>query len=261
MAKQETKNEVAKVTKAPPPAAYQEGPSVVDSSDIVVPRLLLAQGISQAVADNKAKMGDIRNSLTSVVLGGPNEEVKFIPITIKKYWKKFEKVNGKNQFRGNESFNHMNANRARTGEFPSQANPLVKAMWEFDLTIDVFGFTEDDVQNPIALPTAISFSRTSYKAGQQVNTMLASVEAANLPYYAYMLSVGCDKKQNDKGIFYVFKVQPLMDGKKMVLTPEAYYPKIARWSKILTDSSRTIVVDDAGEDAVEAATPLDESRF
>ena len=92
MAKQEQVKEVVTKKTTPPPAVYQERKSVVDSSDIVVPRLLLAQGISAAVAEGNAKMGDIRNSLTGVVLGGPNQPVTFIPITLKKYWKRFEKV-------------------------------------------------------------------------------------------------------------------------------------------------------------------------
>lgn len=261
MAKQEVKKEIA--VKAPPtmPEAYHERHSVVDSSDIVVPKLLLVQGLSAAVAEGKAKMGDIINSLTGVIVGGPNSEVPFIPVTIKKYWKKFEKVDGKKKYRGTDVFTKANAGRPLTGKFPSQVNPEHMSDWEFDLVIDVLGFTEDDAQDPIALPTAISFTRTSYKAGQQVNTLLASVEAVNLSYYTYMMAVSCVKKQNDKGIFFTFDVKPKMDGKKVAKTSTEYFPKIQRWSKILNDDSRNVVVDDSDESVDTTATPLDESRF
>jgi len=261
MAKQEVKNEVVKKMAPPPPAVYEHRNSVVHAEDIVVPKLLLAQGLSVSVSEGKAKMGDITNSLTGVVIGGPAKDVAFIPITIKKYWKRFENVNGKNQYRGVEAFTRENASRPLKEELPSQMNPQQKSQWEFNLTLDVFGFTEDDVNDPIALPTAISFTRTSYKAGQQVNTLLASVEAAKLPYYTYMMSVSCAKKQNDKGIFYTFDVKPKMDGAKMAKTPTEYYGKIEQWSKILNDNSRNVVIDDSDEESSAASASVDESKF
>lgn len=263
MAKQETTKEVVVKTQAPPPVAYQDSPSVVDSSDIIVPRLLLAQGLSVAVADGKAKMGDITNSLTGVVIGGEKKPVEFIPITLKKYWRITEKVGNKKQYRGTEPFTTINANRALTEMLPSRANPNTMSEYEFNMVIDVFGFTEDDVQDPIAMPTAISFSRTSYKAGQQVNTHFATLDGAEvkLPYYSYILQLSCDKKQNDQGIFFVYAVKPAIENGKYKKTPPAYYPKIQRWSKILADKSRNVVIDDVGENDVSSSGPIDTDRF
>lgn len=260
----ETTKELTKKNSAPPPAVFTKQESVVDSSDIVVPKLLLAQGLSQSVANQTAKMGDITNSLTGAVIGGPQAAVPFIPITIKKYWKRFEKVGTKRQFRGNELYNKENSNRPLTEQLPSQANPQQIVTWEFDLVLDVYGFTEDDVQDPIALPSAISFTRTSYKAGQKVMTHFAALEGAipnPIPYPTYMLTLSCEKKQNDKGIFYVFDVKPRMDGAKAMKTPGAYGPKIERWAQILNDSSRKVVVDDVEDEVVTGSAPVDDSRF
>lgn len=253
--------EVAKKNSTPPPVLHKPHESIVDSADIVVPRLLLAQGLSQSVADNKAKMGDITNSLTGAVVGGAAQEITFIPVTIKKYWKNFEKVGTKKQYRGIEPFTRDNASRPLTEMLPAQANPQISTTWEHDLVLDVFGFTEADVKDPIALPTAISFTRTSYKAGQKVMTHFAALEGASppLPYHQYMMILSCTKKQNDKGIFYIFDVKPKMDGMKPVLTPASYYPKIERWSRILNDSSRQIAVDETEEDV--SSQGIDESRF
>jgi hypothetical protein len=257
-----TKNEVAKKAAVLP--AVQRHHSIVDASDIVVPRLLLAQGLSQTVANQTAKMGDITNSLTGAVVGGPTTPVNFIPITIKKYWRRFEKVGSKKAYRGVEPFTRENANRPLTEEASSQANPQQKALWEYDLVLEVYGFTEDDVQDPIALPTAISFTRTSYKAGQKVMTHFAALEGAlpsPLPYHTYMLTLSCEKKQNDKGIFYVFDVKPKMDGAKAAKTPPAYTAKIERWAQILNDTSRNVVVDEELEEDVGTTGSFDSSRF
>jgi hypothetical protein len=261
--KQDVTKEVVKKSAPQAIAVMQPRQSVVDSSDIVVPKIMLAQGLSQSVADNKAKMGDMTNSLTGVVVGGSEKPLTFIPITIKKYWKNFEKVGNKRAFRGVEAFTGANARRPLTEQLPAQGNPSQMAEWSHDLVLDVFGFTEDDVQDPVALPSAISFSRTSYKAGQKVMTHFASLEASEVqvPYYQYMMELSCFKKQNDKGIFYCFEVKPKLEGSRMTKTPEKYYSKIERWSKILNDNSRSIVVDDSDEETEAVSTPIDDSRF
>jgi len=258
MAKVETKKEVAVVEPVHMPVVHSHAKSVVDSADIIVPKLLLAQGLSVSVADGKAKMGDITNSLTGAVVGGPSNDVPFIPITLKKYWKRFETVNGKRQYRGNEEFNE--ANRSR-----DLVEMRGTAKWEYDLVIDAYGFTEEDVQDPIALPCVVSFTRTSYKAGQKMNTHFASLDGAipRLAHYTYKMAITCKKIQNDKGIFYVFDVKPMLDGTKIAKTPAEYFPKIERWEQILTDSSSNITVDGgAEEDAVStSSSSVDESRF
>lgn len=265
MAKQETTKEVAVKTHAPmaPAQTYRATPSVVDVSDIIVPKILLAQGLSKSVADNKAKMGDFTNSLNGAVIGNAATPMPFIPVTLKKYWKKFELVNGKKQFRGVEPFTRENANRERETDGPSQMNPQITVKWSYDLTIDLYGFTEDDVQDPISLPTVVSFTRTSYKAGQKANTHFAMLDGAEpqIPYSTYMLEILATKTQNDKGIFYTFDLKPKMDGKKMAKTPTEYFPKIDRWSKLLNDSTRNIAVDDAGEDVADTSATVDNSRF
>ena len=259
MAKQET--QMTTKTQAPPPVLYQAGPSVVDSSDLIVPKLLLAQGLSKAVAEGEAKMGDIRNSLSGVVIGGPNKPVPFIPITIKKYWKKFEVVNDKKQYRGTEPFTQANASREREDVV------IEGKTYAYDLVIDAFGFTEEDVQDPIALPTAISFTRTSYKAGQKMNTHFASLDGAQprIPYFTYMMQITCTKTSNDKGIFYQFDVKPMLDGTKPKKTPTEYFPKIDRWSKLLNDSTRNVVVDNADEETASngatASNVIDEDKY
>lgn len=263
MAKQESKEIAVKKTAPAPVVAQAYRQSVVDMSDIIVPKLLLAQGLSKSVAAGEAKMGDFTNSLNGAVVGNATTPITFIPVTLKKYWKRFEMVNGKKQFRGTETFTRENAGRERETNAPSQMNPSVMTKWSYDLTIDLYGFTEDDVQDPISLPTVVSFTRSSYKAGQKANTHFAMLDGAEpqIPYSTYMLSVFAEKTQNDKGIFYTFDLKPKMDGKKMAKTPVEYMPKVDRWSKILNDDSRNVVVDDADDTANEVSASVDESKF
>lgn len=251
MAKQESKS-VAIKNPTPPPSlwARQSKESAVDTADLVIPRLLLNQLTSKAVGAGKAKIGEIMNSLTGNIVAAPDKELIYIPLTLKKYWKKFEVVNGTKKYRGTEPYTSKNADR-------ELKETIGTVGWEYDLVIDCFGFTEDDVKNPASLPSVLSFTRTSYNAGKKISTHMKMLEMANLEYFAKLISISVNKQQNDKGIFYTFDIQTKGED-----TPEAYAHQILKWNKVLNDATAKIVVDEA-EDEVQTSGggPVDESKF
>src|SRR6478736_4784251 len=50
-------------------------------SDIVIPKVLLMQGLSDLVAERKAQLGDIVRSTTAEKLGSPEKTLEFIPLS------------------------------------------------------------------------------------------------------------------------------------------------------------------------------------
>lgn len=56
----------------------------VESDDVIYPRLLLCQDLTQAVKDRKADVGDILDSLSEEVLAKAGEELHIIPIVMTK---------------------------------------------------------------------------------------------------------------------------------------------------------------------------------
>lgn len=62
------------------PQGQMKGLENMRPGDMVVPRLVLMQGLSPLVQADKAKLGDIVNSLTNEVLVGKDETDVFIPI-------------------------------------------------------------------------------------------------------------------------------------------------------------------------------------
>ena len=63
------------------PALATEQKTQVLKSDIVIPKVLLMQGLSDLVAERKALQGDIVRSVTAEKLGDDKNPVEFIPLT------------------------------------------------------------------------------------------------------------------------------------------------------------------------------------
>ena len=54
------------------------------TKDLLIPRLMIMQGLSQNVIDGKAKMGDVVDSMANEVIGGKDKPVKFLPFKVEK---------------------------------------------------------------------------------------------------------------------------------------------------------------------------------
>ena len=79
----------------------------VDASDIIIPKILLMQAISQLVEQDKAKQGDFIHSLDEVVVGSKEDKpVEFIPLGMYKTLQTYED----NKYIKTESLTPENAN-------------------------------------------------------------------------------------------------------------------------------------------------------
>jgi hypothetical protein len=226
------------------------------NSDMVIPKLLLQQGLSEYVTDRKAQMGDMVRSTTGEKLGGPEHPVRFIPLTIKNTWTNYELIETKPVYRGVEERNASNELLPFEYEKDGRKYRRVKA-------INVFALLPQDVKAETAelakyketgeipdldktlLPVVISFRSTGFNAGKVVSThfskarsMAARVGAAPTPHHYYM-DLSCFLTKNDKGSFYVFDVKagPKISSDEMAAAD--------LWRNVLL--SRDVHVDDRDE--------------
>lgn len=84
-----SKNEVVKKEAGALPAFLSQyegklGTDIIDDDDVTIPRLKLAQGMSQEVKDGNMHEGDIFNSLTGQVLAIKGEKLRAIPVAYHK---------------------------------------------------------------------------------------------------------------------------------------------------------------------------------
>jgi hypothetical protein len=83
-----TKEETAVSVNAQSSGTFSES---VDASDIIIPKVLLMQAISQLVEQDKAKQGDFVHSLDEVVVGAKEDKpVEFIVLGMFKTLQTYE---------------------------------------------------------------------------------------------------------------------------------------------------------------------------
>lgn len=238
------------------------------SGDMLIPRLLLMQGLSEFITERKKSskgqalaQGDMVRSTNLDLLGGPDGGVDIIPLKMVNEWRLEESVGGKFEYRMREP--RTAANDGSPWEFEKNG-----AKWKRTKVINLYCLLVQDVlkfseeikkaaetgempdMDTALLPVVVSFRSMSYNAGKGVATFFAKVEdmkrySAQAVPYGYSLSLTCKQTKNEKGSFYVFEVG------KSSKQPEAVTKEAARWYEILRGPV-ALRVDETGEDATHA---------
>lgn len=268
--------EVAKAAQGGALAVAPPQPTqAILSSDIVIPKLLLMQGLSEFVSEGRARQGEIVRSSTVQKVAGqmdpgqPFKTIDFIPLKVTTGWAEKEKVGQKFEFR--KAFPRTPQNdalpwsfwRNPQGQDFDKPGQLGATEWQRVKSIDVYALLPSDVDafeaemklavekgeipdlSKTVLPVVISFRSTSFNAGKSVTTFFAQVAemAQTVPSirsYNYMLSLGCKADKNDKGSYFVFDV-----GQAKKLDPK-YRAQAEKWMNTL-NTVKDIKVDDSGE--------------
>ena len=201
--------------------------------DYLVPRLLLQQGLSEAVSNGEAFVGDVIRSTTGEAVFtcvqanktdtrdiprvSRENPIRIIPLGIRMVWTKMELINEKWEYRGNEPRNAQTAGLAQ--EYEENGT-----QWRRYATIDVFALLERDIDAELAdessdgmpdlskmlLPVYLSFRSTSLKAGKEISTYFSNIlsyraKGKNIFPFSFSLPVWVEKTENDKGVFGVWK--------------------------------------------------------
>ena len=199
MSKEVTKKESTEVsTEAMDMGAW--GNREVSAKDIIVPKVLLMQGLSEAVSDEKAKLGDFLYSLDDEVLGGIDKPINFIPFHYERIW--IVKHDGE--------FHHIEPVTAANENMPweeLQGNVQVQNIY----CINVYAMLESDLSLPVIIP----FKSTSLKAGKKVVTQMDfKNKAAGLIPPAKAMELSATKVKNDKGTYAVLDAKEVRSSSK-----------------------------------------------
>lgn len=194
------KQEVAKQESNVPAMTQADwGTPQVSSQDIVIPKILCMQGLSELVADDKAKMGDFVDNMTSEVIGNYKDKpVEFIPFHMEKIMIISKKVGADFQFDSIVPVTAENENAPYEEEIGGETFKNEQAMNFYVL------LPED-----MSLPYIISFKGTSRKSGKILATQMyvRNAAAGKIPP-AYVMELSGRKDKNDKGQFIVLETKP-----------------------------------------------------
>lgn len=256
------------------------------ASDIIIPKLWLMQGLSDLVAADKAKAGEIRRSTNEELVGGPNSPVEFIPITFQNKWVIQEKVGKKFEYRKTVSRDGglqdaMKIITDRTGENLEWEFQHNGTDWKRVKVLNVFALLVNDIKaeqaefekfkktgevpdlNKTLLPVVISFRSTSYNAGKTVVSHFAKAMAPaqqrfGVKAYHYTQVLKCYQDKNDQGSFYVYEV---VQGRKCTneKTGAPEFERASEWASRLTQMP-VIKIDESDEVKVDTAENAN-SRF
>lgn len=228
--------------------------TTVEAADIQIPKILLMQGLSDFVTEQRAGLGDLVDSLTAEKLGDSKKPVNVIPICMWKDYVIMEKRGQKYEFKEfkpyNEDTQHWREfeNREFTDEkgIPHQRN--------FRMNFAVL--LEREAGELGAFPHVISFQRTSLKAGKNFANFFLKAQTKGQKPWFFTLGVGAKIEKNELGSYYI----PTVATAKETQDFDQVNETCRTWEAIFTQGSAKIDERDS-QSTAEAGEPTEETRF
>jgi hypothetical protein len=168
------------------------GTNESSSNDIVIPKIQLMQGMSQAVTNGKAKLGDLVDSVSGEIIGDITKPLEVVPFHMEKFFI-VQKFNGKKFLYDRiEKITPQNENSPYDFEEKGIKMKRVYTRRFYVLT------------NGNVLPYTIDFASTSSKAGKELATeMFVKNAMMKLPPAASKIAVGVKIDKNDDATYAV----------------------------------------------------------
>lgn len=206
----------------------------IDNKDILIPKLMLTQGLTKAVAKGKAKVGRYINSISLKDMG---DNLEALVIQSYKVWQEYKIVpNGKDEYLqtldyyGNEELPY---------QFKDEKGNDCKRK-------EVLGFyclLLNEIAEGMAFPYIIDFKGASKPAGRELSTHFAKLRQSNLPSFAKVFTFGTELVE-DEHTYYVKTV----DMGRNITKPEL--DAVKSWVAELKTNKEKYRVDDSEEKEV-----------
>lgn len=254
----------------------------VMTSDLIVPYIVLGQGLSDAVVDRKVQLGDIYRSTNQEVLGNPDKPIQAILmgpprsdwVIEQRVGQKFEYRKSEPRHAGNETLPWKywaddEGNEMQEGQKGALEWRRVKRLTVFAILLnDIISAAEEmkkvdqgELPDPskALTPVVLSFRSSSYKAGKEVATFYSRAKSMRADIWRYVVTLGCDLDKNDQGSFYVWKVMT----DKAVAVPKEHLPLVQDWAAMVNNRVGELNIDEEGDTAAHSgsgAAPRDVSQ-
>lgn len=195
------------------------GAENIDPANLLIPKLLLMQGLSEMVTERKAQQGDIIRSTTKEILSkGIDAGVEFIPFNSFDTWVIEEKIKDKFEYRRTEPV--TNANKAAAWEWQEKGST-----WRRSSSLNFHVLLPGDIAKEMAamenlaktgampkptdavLPCVVSFKRTSRGAGKDLTTAFGTARHFNIPPSSWTFTLKAKSEKNELGTYYVYTVE------------------------------------------------------
>jgi len=171
-------------------------------SDLVIPRLALAQAMSNPCKEGNAKPGEILHSQTNACVVPKGQELEILPILTVMSWVVSELVPGKPQpqFVRIEGINPSNDRDDWRFEKVEQGKNL---LYQKRLSALVLPVNALD-----GFPYFVDFQKTSRKPGQVLSTIIQENAFRNRPACSRVVALGTQMKTKESNSWFIFTVAP-----------------------------------------------------
>ena len=203
----------------------------VESSDFLIPKILLMQSMSTMVQEEKARAGEIRGSVNNNKLAEKEGNVEIIAFKMFKTWVTISTVG--NEYLGQVPFTPENCLKAQDEVVGGVAVKNFK-------TLNYFCIVPSEIAGGVFMPYVVSFRSTSYKAGKALETIRGKLQGYGKPLPFVTINLGSVAKENDKGKFFEYTVT---EGRE---TTDQELTAVKKWFDII--NVENIKVDDSDLD-------------
>ncbi len=210
-----------------------------DTDDLIIPRISLAQGLTQAVVDGKVGMGDIFNNITEEVIGKMKDKkasITIVPVLFTKsrvcyaprneadiqaIVKRYPDIDQSKLENRNTLICSAQDSRNATGDFGlgSQFNPSglcancrLKDFLDDDTPPSCVFFRNFFVLiegYDFDLPLIVSFGKTSAKAGRKLANVINTLcRARRTPIWEFKFELSSRFEDKANGKYYVWETRP-----------------------------------------------------
>lgn len=216
-----------------------------DAKDVVIPRISLMQGLSEAVADGHANMGDIVNSVNYEKLGGKDSPVDIIPLKLFKTVTESVQRDGSWEYVKTYQWDALSANLPLEDKDP-EGNAIKR-----DRCLNVYCLVAKELEAGTAFPYLLTFRRTSFMAGRKLSTHLSKAAFMKQYPWSHVLGLTCNLVKGDKGNYYVYDVVV----KRRSTMPEQLAG--AEWARMVVGTSVTVAPEAGAEKTPATDIPAD----
>lgn len=202
--------------------------AAVSGSDIIIPKILLMQAMSNFVKDEKARSGEYRGSLGCEKIAEKNEGFEAIPFKMYKSW--ITLTTKGNEFVRQEPFTVENAGWPRDEIIDG------KECNNYE-TINYYVLLPNEIKEGSYMPYVMSFRSTGYTAGKTLETHRVKMKEFGKPLCFKTFTFGSELREKDGNSWYVPTVTPSRDTEDSELNAVKHWMNLIKQSEVKVDDS------------------------
>lgn len=184
------------------------GAPQISAQDIVLPKILAMQGMSVAVTEGRAVMGEFRDSLSNNLIGKIDAPFECIPFFVDKVWDiQVQQPDGKFKWETTVPVveNPMSPDYNDNWKWNTEADGVnIKNVRRFNFYV----LLPSEIAAGASIPYIFSFKSTGMKEGKKLfSQMYVRNTRAGMPPAAYTVKIGGVREKNDDGVFVVPNIE------------------------------------------------------